>query len=257
MDMAYADRLLANGERVMRRERQHWVFPFLIAGRWVVIAVIVGIIGFMISAFVLRSDGTSVIDSVIGVLDTIVGLVTFAAILIAIVGFVWSVVQWQTQEYVLTDVRVMHVRGVINKQSSDSSLENITDAQITIPWLGRMLGFGDLVFMTASEAGIDSLRALRDPIGFKTALMEAKTERMVTINTPRTTTPPIRAAAPVTPPPAAPVAPMSAPAAPAPAPEPTADDVTKTLASLAQLRDSGAITPEEYDTKKTELLGRI
>ncbi len=255
--MAYAERLLAPGETIMRRERQHWIFPFLIAGKWVAIAVVVGIVGFLISSFVLRSDGTSVIDSVIGVLDTLVGWVTFAAILIAIVGFVWSVVQWQTQEYVLTDVRVMHVKGVINKQSSDSSLENITDAQITIPWLGRMLGFGDLVFMTASEAGIEDLRALRDPIGFKTALMEAKTERMVTINTPRTTTPPIRAAAPVTPPPAAPVAPMSAPAAPAPAPEPTADDVTKTLASLAQLRDSGAITPEEYDTKKTELLGRI
>ncbi len=257
--MAYADRLLAGGERIMRRERQHWVFPFLIAGKWVAIALIVGIAGFVISYFVLRSDGTSVIDSVIGVLNTIVDLVTFAAILIAIVGFVWSVVQWQTQEYVLTDVRVMHVKGVINKQSSDSSLENITDAQITIPWLGRMLGFGDLVFMTASEAGIEDLRALRDPIGFKTALMDAKTERLVMINTPRTgTTPPIRAAAPVPAPPAAPAqASVPASAAPAAAPGQTADDITRTLASLAQLRDSGAITPEEYEAKKTELLGRI
>ena len=255
--MAYADRLLASGERIMRRERQHWVFPFLIAGKWVAIAIVVGIIGFLLTQFVLRPEGTGVIDSAIGLVDTIVTWVTFAAILIAIVGFVWSVVQWQTQEYVLTDVRVMHVKGVINKQSSDSSLENITDAQITIPWLGRMLGFGDLVFMTASEAGIEDLRALRDPIGFKTALMEAKTERMVTINTPRTgTTPPIRAQAPApVPAPPAPVA--AAPVAAAPAPERPVDDPTKTLASLAQLRDSGAITPEEYEAKKTELLGRI
>ena len=248
--MPYADRLLAGGETIIRRERQHWVFPFLIAGKWVAIALIVGIIGVLVTQFVLRPEGEGLIAGALGMIDTVVGWVTFAAILIAIVGFVWSVIQWQTQEYALTDHRVMHVRGVINKQSSDSSLENITDAQINIPWLGRMLGFGDLKFMTASEAGIEDLRALRDPIGFKKALMEAKTERMIDINTPRVPTPQVRTQAPE---------PAPAPAAPAPAaaPEQTADDVTRTLASLAQLRDSGAITPEEYEAKKTELLDRI
>jgi uncharacterized membrane protein YdbT with pleckstrin-like domain len=245
--MPYADRLLAGGETIIRRERQHWVFPFLIAGKWVAIALIVGIIGVLLTQFVLRPEGEGLIAGALGMVDTIVGWVTFGAIVIAIVGFVWSVVQWQTQEYALTNYRVMHVRGVINKQSSDSSLENITDAKINIPWLGRMLGFGDLKFMTASEAGIEDLRALRDPIGFKKALMEAKTERMIDINTPRVTTPPIRTQAPE---------PAPAPAAPAAAPE-TADDVTRTLASLAALRDSGAITPEEYEAKKTELLDRI
>lgn len=245
--MPYADRLLAGGETIIRRERQHWVFPFLIAGKWVAIALIVGISGIVITQFVLRPEGEGLIAGALGMVDTVVGWVTFGAIVIAIVGFVWSVVQWQTQEYALTNYRVMHVRGVINKQSSDSSLENITDAKINIPWLGRMLGFGDLKFMTASEAGIEDLRALRDPIGFKKALMEAKTERMIDINTPRVTTPPIRTQAPE---------PAPAPAAPAAAPE-TADDVTRTLASLAALRDSGAITPEEYEAKKTELLDRI
>lgn len=246
--MPYADRLLAGGETIIRRERQHWVFPFLIAGKWVAIALIVGIIGIVLTQFVLRPEGEGFLADAIDLIDTIVGWVTFGAIVIAIVGFVWSVVQWQTQEYALTNHRVMHVRGVINKQSSDSSLENITDAQINIPWLGRMLGFGDLKFMTASEAGIEDLRALRDPIGFKKALMEAKTERMIDINTPRATTPPIRTQAPE---------PTPAPAAPAVAPEQTADEVTRTLASLAALRDSGAITPEEYEAKKTELLDRI
>jgi hypothetical protein len=35
------------------------------------------------------------------------------------------------------------------------------------------------------------------------------------------------------------------------------DDVTSTLAKLADLRDKGAITPAEYEAKKAELLGRI
>jgi hypothetical protein len=35
------------------------------------------------------------------------------------------------------------------------------------------------------------------------------------------------------------------------------DEVTRTLASLADLRDRGAISAEEYEAKKTDLLGRL
>jgi hypothetical protein len=42
-----------------------------------------------------------------------------------------------------------------------------------------------------------------------------------------------------------------------PAPRMSPDEVTRTLASLADLRDRGAISPEEYDGKKQELLGRL
>ena len=35
------------------------------------------------------------------------------------------------------------------------------------------------------------------------------------------------------------------------------DEVTRTLASLADLRDRGAISPEDYEHKKADLLGRI
>jgi hypothetical protein len=48
----------------------------------------------------------------------------------------------------------------------------------------------------------------------------------------------------------------------APAAAPTADtasseDITGTIERLAALRDAGAITPEEFEAKKTELLGRL
>ncbi len=248
--MPYADQLLAGGESIIRRERQHWFFPFRVAGRWVAIAALVAILGIILTQLVFRSDGTGLIGGAIDLLDTLLGWITIAALVIAVIGFVWSVIGWQSQEYVLTDHRVMHVAGVITKRASDSSLENITDARIEIPWLGRMLGFGDLTFMTASEAGIESLLALRDPIEFKKALMGAKTARMIQINTGRLPTEP---ASP------APAAPAPAPvAAPAPAPaRPAADEIARTLESLAALRDSGTITPEEFDAKKQELLSRI
>ena len=37
----------------------------------------------------------------------------------------------------------------------------------------------------------------------------------------------------------------------------TSDEVMTTLGRLADLRDRGAISPEEYEAKKAELLGRL
>jgi uncharacterized membrane protein YdbT with pleckstrin-like domain len=243
--MPYADTLLATNERIIRRERQHWMFPLLVAGRWVAIAAIIGVLGFLLTQL---TGG----DGLAGIVDQILTWGTVIALAFAAIGLVWSIIQWQTQEYVLSDRRVMHVHGVINKQSSDASLENITDAQITVPWLGRIMGFGDLIFLTAAEAGMQNLKTLKAPIEFKKDLMDAKHERMIEINTPRVASPPIRTdAAPVAP--TAPVAPVE-PAAP---PREDPEELTRTLTSLAALRDSGAITPEEYEAKKAELLARL
>jgi hypothetical protein len=37
----------------------------------------------------------------------------------------------------------------------------------------------------------------------------------------------------------------------------TPDELTRTLANLADLRDRGAINAEEYEKKKADLLGRL
>jgi hypothetical protein len=55
---------------------------------------------------------------------------------------------------------------------------------------------------------------------------------------------------------AAPVA-AAAPEAPAPEARDESVEVTETLSRLADLRDEGAITAEEYEQKKSELLGRL
>ena len=43
----------------------------------------------------------------------------------------------------------------------------------------------------------------------------------------------------------------------APTSTPAATDDAATLLRLADLRDKGAITPEEYETKKAEILARM
>jgi Bacterial PH domain/Short C-terminal domain len=168
---------------------------------------------------------------------------------------------------------VLQVGGVINKHSTDSSLEKINDAALSQSFFGRIFGFGDLDVLTASEAGIERFKMIQDPVQFKKTMLDAKHEYELEMSRgPVPSSPPLRATPELSSEPlaepvgdetssvAVPAAPASAPVAPPPDPAParmSADEVTRTLASLAQLRDSGAISAEDYERKKADLLGRI
>jgi hypothetical protein len=119
-----------------------------------------------------------------------------------------------------------------------------------------MFGFGDLDILTASESGISRLRMLRQPDDFKRAMLDAKHDLELELSGARPLpSPALRAAAPA-PAPVPAATPANAPAPPATSPM-SADDVTRTLASLADLRDRGAISADEYEAKKAELLRRL
>jgi hypothetical protein len=249
--MAYLDNLLASGEQPLRREHQHW-FVVVADARYAIFAWIGAIALLIIGQAAKDNAGVS---SIFG----------WGAILLIIGGLLylgWQILRWQNEEFVVTSRRVLQTEGVINKRVVDSSLEKINDAVLTQSLFGRMFGFGDLDVLTASEAGISRLRMLRQADDFKRAMLEAKHELELELSGARPMPgPAIRsgvpagsmqpAAAPSTalPPPAA------APAAAAAAL--SADDVTRTLSNLADLRDRGAISPEEYEAKKADLLRRL
>ena len=127
----------------------------------------------------------------------------------------------------------------------------LTDVRLTEPALGRMLGFGDIQILTASgAAGEDEFKTVQRAAALRTAIQEQKARTLTGSgrrNRPAAgrgsdTRPGSRRRVPTT--------------APAPAALP-ADDPAARLTQLADLRDKGLITAEEYDAKKTELLGRI
>ena len=89
---------------------------------------------------------------------------------------IWTALRYINQEYVLTNRRVIQVEGVLNRNSTDSSLEKINDAVLSQSIFGRMFDFGDLTVLTASESGIDKMQMLRKPIVFKKAMLDAKHE---------------------------------------------------------------------------------
>src|SRR6188472_3053817 len=222
----YAESLLASGERVLRRAHQHW-FVFVSNARWAVFALIASAV---LTALRVWLNGS-------GAIWNILSWITLAVFVFGVLSFLWSILRYRNEEYLITNRRLIHVEGVINKTTTDSALEKINDAVLSESLFGRMFGFGDLDVLTASEQGIERLRMLRDAKDFKKAMIEAKHE--LEIEVARPVMPPIRSEpAPVAAAPVAASAAVAPPAGPAPAaPVAPADDIGASLDRLGDLRD--------------------
>ena len=246
----YADRLLADGERVRLRGRQHFLATIL-EGRlaWAI----------FIASLVLVLLTTALTPSVLRDIFGIVGLV------LLLIGLAWLTqiyLSWYAQDYVVTNRRVMKVEGILKKRSADSSLEKINDAVLEQSVLGRMLGYGDLDILTANEQSVDRLRMLAQAQTFKRTMLEQK--HALEQEAFQIPAPPLRATPVMTPVAAAADAGGVSAVPPPPAAEPppakrelSTDEITNALSDLADLRDRGAISPEDYEAKKQDLLARL
>ena len=278
----YAESLLASGEQIIQIHRQHWL-TLLDESRLAIVGLVLAIALFLFK----------LIANVTGTASDLLGIVVLVLLLLAIARLVWAYLRWSTNEYVLTNRRVMQVAGIVNKRTSDSSLEKINDAILTQSWIGRMFHFGDLEILTASESGIELMHMLVDAAGFKKGMLDAKHELELELSRGGMPSPPLRAPGPMVPAADGRIArggvrseteptiddvpatgegigrPAGSPApTPATATRPadiaaagprsmSPDEVTATLGHLADLRDRGAITPDEYEAKKRDLLARL
>ena len=243
----YADTLLADGERIVLRTRQHW-FATIIDGRIPWLMVLAGIALLVLSA----QMGT-------GAARTLVSYVILALVVVALAWLARIYWAWYAQDYMVTNRRVLKVEGILNKRSADSSLEKINDAVLEQNLVGRLLGYGDLDILTAADTAIDRYRMLAAAPLFKRTMLDQK--HLLEQEAYRIPSPPLRAA------PARSEDPGIATMGPSPAPgaspaaggarSMTAEEITRALSGLADLRDRGAISPEEYETKKQELLARL
>jgi len=224
--MSYADSLMAKDERALYRDRQHWLAPVSDSLRPILL-VLVGLVIFFF-ATVVKADGTA--------WQLLAGL----SALLLIIGIVWIAIvylTWRNEEYIITNRRVIKIEGLLDKKSGDSSLDKINDAVLKQGILARILHYGDLEILTANEQAIDRYAMINHVVDFKKAMLNAKNSLEDGYRGQASS-------------------PADAPAR-ASQSAPIADDVTATLARLADLRDKGAITPADYEAKKAELLGRL
>ena len=234
----YADTLLAEGEIVVLRTRQHPLATIVDAKYpWLLL------IASLVLLFLSQN-----LDA--GAPRDIVGYVILAALVISLLWLGRIYWAWLSQDYIISNRRVIKVEGIINKRSADSSLEKINDAVLTQDLVGRIFNYGDLDILTAADVAVDQYRMLNRAPEFKRQMLNQKHDLEGEFSRPMPS-PPLRAGGVAMPPPP--------PAQPAPPPvrEMSADEVTRALAGLADLRDRGAISVEEYEAKKQDLLARL
>ena len=209
--MGYIEDLLGRNERIVFATRQHWVRILLsIFGGAALTAVILGLT-FALSLFLFPWS---------------------LLLLLALVYPLWHLTAtalfWYNRRYIITNRRVIEMRGVFNKVMGDSSLEKVTDVVLEQSAMGRLFGFGDVEILTASDVGVSLLKTIANPIGFKVRMLDQK-ESLLGIGD---------------------LASEGEGAV-------EATDVPQLIQELDELRQKGVLTAEEFQAKKQELLDEL
>jgi len=144
--------------------------------------------------------------------------------------------RWNNEQYVVTDQRVIQLRGIFNKDVIDSSLDKINDVELSQSWLGRIFNYGTIEILTASDVGINQMRRIGRPLEFKRAMLDAKRNYAHGFGY---------------------LDPQAVAAYTQPQAQPGGSDLQQTLQKLADLRDQGLLSQAEFDAKKRELLSRV
>jgi uncharacterized membrane protein YdbT with pleckstrin-like domain len=143
------------------------------------------------------------------------------AVAIGLGGLAIELIVLRSREYVLTNRRVVSQVGVFSKRSVDAYLDKINNVEHRQSFWGRMLGYGHVEIDTASETGTTVFAMISNPLAFKQEILMAAQQARTGF---------------------------------AAAPRQSGAD---RLRELKGLLDDGLITPEEYETKRKELLVKL
>jgi uncharacterized membrane protein YdbT with pleckstrin-like domain len=158
--MGYPQRLLTEGEHVVREFRPHWRMLFIPAS-WTILAIAVAVV-----TWILPPEN-STFDWVI------TGVVVVAWLPLGLYPFI----QWWFTWYVLTSERLITRRGVLARKGLEIPLENINDVQFSQTILERVLHSGDLLIESAGEMGQSRFRDIPEPEEFQSLLYRVREDR--------------------------------------------------------------------------------
>jgi uncharacterized membrane protein YdbT with pleckstrin-like domain len=148
------------------------------------------------------------------------------------VALLWALaryVELAANQYVLTDRRLLRIRGIISQSSMDSYLDKVNNVEHHQTFWGRLLGYGDVEIDTAG--GAEVFPRISQPLAFKRAVDAAiLAYRKGSAGPPAATS-------------ASPSSPSSAPA--------------ERIRQLKRLLDDGLISPAEFEAKRKQLLDQI
>jgi uncharacterized membrane protein YdbT with pleckstrin-like domain len=209
--MGYLESILGADEHIIFATRRHWL---VIAGTIITSAILSIIVIAAAVILITPSGGLS--------------LLLLLLLTIPVGRLLTTYLDWWNEQYIVTNRRIIQLEGVFNKHVIDSSLEKVNDVVMDQSMMGRLLGYGDIEILTASDIGVNKLKKIHNPIRFKTTMLNAK-EGMSDNDSVRHSAEP--------------------PAAP--------ESIKNVIADLADLRDRGLISEAEFQAKKSDLLSRL
>jgi uncharacterized membrane protein YdbT with pleckstrin-like domain len=222
MAQSYLQSLMSEREIILYTARQHW---FLLIS-----SIFLEII--LILIFLAVTVTVAVLFPAYALIAVAVG---FALILIPVATMTRDILSFSNHQYIITNRRVIHLSGVLDKTITDSSLEKVNDVKMTQSALGRIFDYGDIEILTASELGVNLFKRIDKPVRFKTAMLNAKSRLESGED--------LRGFA------RAESVAYTAPAGP--------EGIPALIAQLDALRQQGVLTEAEFQQKKTELLAKI
>ena len=203
----YLAQLLGENEKPIFTSRQHWMV--LVSQIAPELAVIILIVVAVSAAWITWAAAGWV-------------ALGYLIIFLPLISLVRDVLIWGSHKHVVTNRRVLHMSGVLNKNVTDSSLEKVNDVKMTQSMWGRMFDYGDIEILTASELGVNRFTHISKPIQLKTAMLNAKAkleggEHLVEM----------------------------------------VMNIPELIAELGELHKQGVLTEAEFSKKKAELLAKL
>lgn len=208
--MSYLKNLLGENEQIVFITRQHWLV----------------LLGQILAKSVLALGMVILITLIwrIWLPQSLLVPLAYLLLLLPLLGLLQNVIIWTSRQYIVTDWRVIQISGVFSKEVTDSSLEKVNDVKLDQTFLGRLLDYGDLEILTASELGINRFSYVGQPVRLKTAMLNAKDklEHGQTGLGPRSEV-----------------------------------DIAGPIEQLDNLREQGLLTDEEFQQQKAQVLARL
>ncbi len=224
--MGYIESLMARNESIAFITHQHWIVLLraFIANLFLCILIVAVVVGLFLIIPLLPPLAPTL---------PILPLVPLVLLLIPFARMGFKIIKWWNESYIITNRRVIQTEGIINKHVIDSSLEKVNDVVLNQSALGRILGYGDVEILTASEIGANRFERIAGPVRFKTEMLNQK-EGMGQLDDFGRRADRALDAAP-----------------------PTAEDIPELIAELDELRRKGVISEEEFAEKREKLMGRL
>ncbi|MCW2974507.1 MAG: hypothetical protein JWN72_2780 [Thermoleophilia bacterium] len=91
----------------------------------------------------------------------------FALVLGFVLRMAWRVLQWEFERVVITDEKVIHIEGVLQRRIASTPLAKVSEFTVRQPLLGRIFGYGRLVVDVPGgrDQALHGLNFIPDPAG--------------------------------------------------------------------------------------------